>query len=256
MARIYFSSADEAIAAAGPTGRNKFSSYGTIIFVPEAPVIDFGVEVYPSPFKKKDVCPQILLVQMWTDGLFGFAGGRSKSGELPLSTVNREFAEETGTVVAFTEDDFLFSHVEGQQVSHMYGKVTHDRDFFRQLLVGFHGKTSSGVDRDAYVDEIFSLSGLPLFVEGPPTLSEVGWGNNVWGLPRYLVAQGHGLFTPTIRCDHLVRFNFILVLLKMKVIDMTLMERIFLLSEAVGPSPSSLPSFEDFLNFPGVRSVL
>ena len=46
---------------------HKFSSFGTIIYLPETCEVDFGREVWPQPPNvKKSKCPRVLLVSTVT----------------------------------------------------------------------------------------------------------------------------------------------------------------------------------------------
>ena len=48
--------------------------------------------------------------------------------------------------------------------------------------------------REAYMDEVFTAVGLPIFVEGPKDPRDYnGWKINIHGLPRYISSQG-GIF--------------------------------------------------------------
>mmetsp|Transcript_2534 Transcript_2534/g.5428 ORF Transcript_2534/g.5428 Transcript_2534/m.5428 type:complete len:87 (-) Transcript_2534:481-741(-) len=81
-----------------------------------------------------------------------------------------------GTEVAFTQEDYQFSKVQANAVSHIYGRCTTDLALFEGILRAFHA------NRDAYCDEVISACGLPIWLEGPESSDpeECGWGNNIW----------------------------------------------------------------------------
>ena len=79
----------------------------------------------------------------------------------------------------------------------------------KAVLSNFHGSP----DRKAYVDEIISLSGVPLWMEGPENAADVSWSNNVWGLPRLLAMNG-GFLTGTLNNSNIVRDQLVLILLR------------------------------------------
>lgn len=120
----------------------------------------------------------------WTDGKFGMPGGGVKKGENVITALNREFSEEIGSDVTFTEEDFCFAQVH-QTATYVFCRVTADLDFFENILRSFHN-----MERKAYVDEIMGVLAYPVWIEGPANVQDVCWQNNVWGLPRHLCAQG------------------------------------------------------------------
>jgi 8-oxo-dGTP pyrophosphatase MutT (NUDIX family) len=277
---IYFSTIEEAVnTQVRPTEEGKkpprSRSFGTLIYVPsEGSRIDFGVSQWPPVAKKQIVCPRVLLVSTWTDGKFGFVGGASKGTESPLETMNREFEEEIGTDFKFSIDDHCFSIVEKNVPTHIFAHVTDDVNLFTNILSTFHRNQS----RKAYVDEVFTATGIPIFVEGPANPADFSWENNIWGLPRYLTFQG-GTLTPTLNGDYTPRDQLLLVLLKRNVVSVPLMRRIFGLARvfqrdlliahdavvakalAAGQQPpladkAILPTFDEFLSKDGVAAVL
>jgi 8-oxo-dGTP pyrophosphatase MutT (NUDIX family) len=159
-------------------------SYGTLVYLPEDSLVDFGQSAWPSPFNKQIVCPRAVLVSTWTDGKFGMPGGGLKKGESELDGLNREFNEEIGFDVHFTDSDFCFSFMDKKLVF-VFCKVTRDRDLFERVLKSF-----TDGSRESYVNEIIGVVGYPIWVEGPEQVEDVSWSNNVWGFPRHLCAQG------------------------------------------------------------------
>lgn len=232
----------------------RFTCYGTIIYVPADPLIDFGPSYYPQrEHIKKTFCPRVLLISTWTDGKWGFIGGAGNAGETPLACMNREFEEEVGMSAEFCDEDYSFSQRVGtaNRATHVYTKITHDLSFFTSCLTSFHG--ASG--RTAYVDEVISITGLPLWIEGPEVLQP---GLEVWyaqynrpymhipcrtwrlnyshflhvffdrGLPRFLVGNGAmGMFSSGPWKDQMdnVREQFLLTLLASGVVSKELMQR-------------------------------
>ena len=106
-----------------------------------------------------------------------------------MEAVRREFAEELGSDVDFSERDFVFADIR-ERISYIFARVTHDEAYFNDLLVRFHT-----TERKAYVNEVIAVAGL----EGPSSASEVCWESNVWGIARHLTAQV-GLPTVLSRC--------------------------------------------------------
>jgi len=208
---MYFNTYNESQDHLTSQPKCKQSVYGTVLFIPQNFRLDFGRSVWPSPYQKKICSPIILFCQGWTDGRSGFLGGQIEKDESVLEAMNREFFEETGSPVHFSMSEYLFSYINpaGNQMSHVFLRITHDREYFTTILSNFHGSP----DRKAYVDEIISLSGVPLWVEGPENAADVSWSNNVWGLPRLLAMNG-GFLTGTLNNSNIVRDQLVLILLR------------------------------------------
>jgi hypothetical protein len=87
----YANSLDAAAVMMADAKNPKFKCYGTVIYEPDAAlkVVDFGKEVWPSPYEKKKVCPRMLLVANWTDARFSLVGGEAEKNETPLAALNR-----------------------------------------------------------------------------------------------------------------------------------------------------------------------
>ncbi|KAJ1386226.1 hypothetical protein B484DRAFT_425961 [Ochromonadaceae sp. CCMP2298] len=103
----FYSSIEESLAFfEGAARPPKQCSYASLVYMPPTPLVDFGKEVWPSPHKKKDVCPRLLLISNWTDNRFSLIGGNHEAGEDSLAALSREFLEEMGTEVAFTQEDY------------------------------------------------------------------------------------------------------------------------------------------------------
>lgn len=223
---------------------SNYSCFGTVIYVPSQPVIDFGQSQWPSPYDKSKVCPRILLITTWTDGKFGFVGGgrNKKKDTCPLDTMNREFAEEMGTPMMFTDENFCFASSVNGKMTFVYAIITHDESVLSNLLSSFYA-----TPREAYLNEVMSAMAYPLWIEGPDDVSKACWDNNVWGLPRHLVAQG-GMFSPTLGNSNLPREHFLLLLHSTGIVSTALMNRLFDLSLSVTFVDSRpLESFESFL---------
>lgn len=169
-----------------------------------------------------------------------------------IDALNREYHEEIGLKLQFESDDYIFSCLHNNCISHFYVRVESNRDIFQSLLIHFH----SNYCRDAYIEEVFSIMSIPLWIEGPEDISTVSWRNNVWGLPRYLTQAG-GFLSPTLQNNFIVRDHFLLILLALDVINQDLMRRIFVLSDCLKEkSFVKLPSFDEYLNIPGVMDVM
>lgn len=213
-------------------------------------VPDFGQSAYPAPYEKKLVSPRILLVSTWTDGKYGLPGGRAKKGEDVFQAMNREFLEEIGTDVNFTENDFCYSVETSDKIVYNFAKITDDQDFFQSLLINFHRQ-----ERPAYVDEIIGVVGFPIWIEGPLDGAQYSWNNNIWGFPRHLCYQG-GTFSPTLQSSYAPRESIILILLMKEVIPSSLMKRVFELTSILcHHHPEScipLESFDSFLAKVGI----
>jgi 8-oxo-dGTP pyrophosphatase MutT (NUDIX family) len=223
----------------------KFSSYGTLVYIPSNHVVDFGPSMWPCAHKKNQVCPRVLLVSTWTDARLGFVGGGRdrKTDESPVDTINREFHEEVGTQILFNDNDFLFAHKD-KSLTFFYAKTTSDEDFFNHILSQFYI-----TPRDAYVNEVISVTGYPLWIEGPLSPNDVNWNNNVWGLPRHLTSN-RGMLTPTLCNTNIPREHFFLMLSKLDIISTTLMKRVFELAncDAVALHESNkMDTFADFV---------
>lgn len=169
----------------------KATCYSTVIYSPAAPLVDFGIPTWPPTLFKKDLSPRMLFVSTWTDGRWGFVGGGAKKGECPLRAINREFLEETGAAVEFTPSDFCFASTDEKAAVFVFCRVTSDLQFFNKMLAGFYL-----TERRAYPDEVLAITGYPIWMEGPPSVSETCWEKQIHGLPRHLVSNG-GLMTPT-----------------------------------------------------------
>lgn len=224
-----------------------FFSYGTVIFKPKDAVTDFGASSWPQVHDKQLVCYRIILVSTWTDGKPGFVGGKSKAklNESPIDTINREFREETGSEILFNDEDFCFAYQteNNSTPTFLFAKFTDDLDYFNSILTGFYVN-----NRSAYVNEVLSLMGYPIWIEGPPHVSEVSWSNNVWGLPRHLTCQG-GMFTPTLGGSSIPREHFLAILHLTGILDEELVRRVFHLASATSfLEARPLPAVEDFLS--------
>jgi 8-oxo-dGTP pyrophosphatase MutT (NUDIX family) len=212
-----------------------------VIYLPPSPIIDFGESAYPCPYQKKLVSPRVLLVSTWTDGKYGFPGGGVKKGEDVISAMNREFFEEIGTKLEFSESDFCFSCETNDRVTYNFAKIIRDEDSFESLLRAFHSS-----DRAAYVDEIMGVVGFPLWVEGPLDPASYSWKNNIWGLPRHLCFQG-GSLTPTLQTNYQPRECLVLLLLVTGIVSQSLMKRVFALATALCEShPDTCVPLEPF----------
>lgn len=240
----------------------KETCYGTIVYLPPGPIVDFGKEVWPAVHEKQKVCPRLLLVANWTDGRFFLVGGGVDKGESPLDAMNREFGEEMGSPGNFTEDDYCFSvKCSNRECSHIYGKTTPDLDMFNSILQAFY----QNCDRKAYMEEVMAATGLPVWVEGPESLADFKFGNGIHGLPRMLGTGGafkvHGESNKT-------REYILLLLHYLKVVDTPLLTRIFDLAAAftseqmaktegtVGHICARLSSYAEFTTIPGVADLL
>ena len=188
---MYYWTYSDAISAQQLAGL-KIVCYSTLLYTPESPAVDFGLPTWPPTLFKKDLSARILLVSTWTDGRWGFIGGGCKKGETPVAAVNREFTEETGTAVDFEEKDFCFCDIGEKTAVFVFCRVVLDLPYFNSVLSAFYT-----VERKAYPDEVLAMSGYPLWLEGPQSLSEVSWEKQIHGLPRHLVSNG-GLMTPTL----------------------------------------------------------
>jgi 8-oxo-dGTP pyrophosphatase MutT (NUDIX family) len=230
----------------------KGSAYCTVVYLPPPSQleIDFKVEPWPPVHDKQQVCPRILLVSTWTDAKFGFPGGGIKRSESPVDAIRREFAEELGSEIDFSESDFVFADI-GDRVSYMFARVTSDEAYFNSLLVNFHTTV-----RKAYVNEIIAVAGYPIWLEGPSTVDEVCWETNVWGIARHLTAKG-GFLTPTLGNTNIPRKHFLLLLLELRIVSRDLMARIFELCNHFNGESDNRPmeSFASFLksvNYPAI----
>jgi 8-oxo-dGTP pyrophosphatase MutT (NUDIX family) len=214
----------------------KGSVYGTVIYIPPECKIDFEVQPYPPVDKKSNCCPRVLLVSTWTDAKLGFPGGgiKRKNSETPVDAMNREFLEEIGTSVDFTESDFRFAEEGNNTMTYVFAQKTTDEAYFNNLLMNFHSP------RKAFVNEILSVCGYPVWVEGPESTGDVCWNNNIWGLPRHLTCQG-GCLTPTLNGGNAPRKHFLLLLLECEVVSLPLMQRIFSLAGYFDKDSDSRP---------------
>ena len=228
--------------------KRKQNVYSTIIYVPTNFQIDFGPATWPSAFDKNKFCLRVLFIQGWTDAKFGFIGGKVEHNETIIDALNREFLEETGSEVNFTMNDYLFSSLISQTstINHIFVKTTNDLNYFQSILINFHQNSS----REAYMNECFTLTALPLFIEGPINSEDYSWQNNVWGLPRYLTAHG-GFLTPTSNNTYHLRNELLFILILIKLIDLQLLKRIIELSNllTINDSINNIPlkSYEEFL---------
>ena len=73
----------------------KETVYGTIVYVPPQPIVDFGKETWPAIHEKQKVCPRILLVANWTDGRFFLVGGGVDKNESQLEAMVRSHTSLT-----------------------------------------------------------------------------------------------------------------------------------------------------------------
>lgn len=231
--------------------------YSAIFALPQPSIIDFGVSKWPSDYNKKDVCPRALFVQNWSDGKLGFIGGKVENQETILEAMNREFYEETGSEFKFQDNHYAFTifNSEKNSATHLYLLVLNNVTDMEDIIINFTKQSH----REAYLDEVFSLSCIPLFIEGPYD-DDISNYNimNIWGLPKFLTLHG-GIFSPTLQNDYKVREILIVMLLYSKIIDENLMKRIFKLANSFINGNDRivlLPTFEDFLNISGVKSVI
>jgi hypothetical protein len=229
--------------------------YGTVVYSPPEPTVDFGASQYPTPFVKKDVCPRVLLVSTWTDNRWGFIGGGCEGQETSLEAMNREFREETGCEeVNFVDDDFCFGHFKPDgTLTTIFAKRINGLDLFQSILVSFHSKHN----RKAYVDEVMAIAGMPIWVEGSSD-GVVDMGKNgCWGLPRMLANHGGCMSQGTFLkvASGLPREQLLLVLLKLQVISLDILDRIAALSQGF-PMGLPIPRSTDLLSLPGVDQVL
>lgn len=228
-------------------GSRKAFCYGTVIFVPPVPVIDFGESKYPSVYQKNRVCPRVLVISTWTDAKYGLPGGGVNREEGIIDAMNREFLEEIGKEANFITEDFLYSYEAGNRITYHFVKKTDDLELFQSFLSSFHTQ-----EREAYVNEVIGIAGYPVWIEGPLNSAEYSWNNNVWGFPRHLCFQG-GTFTPTLNSSNLPRESIIILLLLSGVISIDLMRRVFdlssLLCKHATPETylSPLETFDEFL---------
>eukprot|EP00596_Hydrurales_sp_CCMP1899_P007453 CAMPEP_0119049706 /NCGR_PEP_ID=MMETSP1177-20130426/65980_1 /TAXON_ID=2985 /ORGANISM="Ochromonas sp, Strain CCMP1899" /LENGTH=183 /DNA_ID=CAMNT_0007027249 /DNA_START=212 /DNA_END=763 /DNA_ORIENTATION=+ len=182
--------------------------------------------------------------------------------------MNREFLEEVGTAVTYTNEDHCFSYLDTSKpnqhvLTSVFCKHTSDVNLFNSILAAFHT-----LDRKAYVDEVLGVVGLPLFLEGPENPADYnGWSVNIYGLPKYLTWQG-GIFSRPNAMTSPARDHFLLVLLKSRVISVVLMTRIFDLCQMHKCPPTVedggvqggtwpiLGTIGAFLGQPGVQDML
>lgn len=235
-----------------PPGNCRHLAYGTVVYLPSSPLIDFGPSTWPPVHIKKLVCPRVLMCQAWVDGRLTFVGGKSEKNESPVACLNREFHEETGSKVIFSEDERIFSRFGDGQTSHFFLKIFSIHEEFIELLINFHRQHL----REAYVDEVFGLVGLPIWVEGPDNPLAASGNKDIWGLPRFLTPNGGGLMSLTLGNDFKVREQLLIILLKLKLVDENLMRKVFTLANSLTSNPVPLPTYEDFMNIPGLADVL
>lgn len=240
----------------------KYACYGTVIYLPENYIIDFGPPQYPTRYNKKLVCPRVLLLSSWADGKFGFVGGgREKIDARPIDCMNREFDEEMGTAGGdvFNEHDYLFTvktemhSTRGKitKFTHIFCKLTQELRFFNGLLSSFH------TDRDAYLDEVFGIVTLPLWIEAPEDICGVPY-HHVLGIPRLICGNcGAGCLTTQTSLHPVDDFRnqFLLTLLMTKVVSIPLMKRIFYLSTAFSTA-IPMKTFKEFTSQNGIRRSL
>jgi 8-oxo-dGTP pyrophosphatase MutT (NUDIX family) len=98
----------------------------------------------------------------------GFPGGGVKRHESPSEAITRELFEELGENVSFTDADLQFSVVEGERVTFTFLQVWRDAAKFSSLLRAFEAEHT----RKGYVNEVFSVRGLPLYFEAPAEYSK------------------------------------------------------------------------------------
>jgi 8-oxo-dGTP pyrophosphatase MutT (NUDIX family) len=263
---MYICNFEEAVQAQ-KLSKLKGVCYATLIYLPPQPAVDFGLPTWPPTMLKKELSPRVLLVSTWTDGRWGFIGGGCKKDESPIMAINREFFEETGTEVTFVEEDFCFCDIGDKSAVFTFCKTTTDLVFFNSILSDFYT-----VARKAYPDEVLSICGYPIWLEGPTSIAEASWGKQIHGLPRHLVANG-GFITPTLGnspklltyfyCETLVnlehnnftsgktnvpRFQFLLLLYRQRILDESTLRRVFELSKHFNaPSDLPLPPLEEVL---------
>ena len=203
----------------GVLSSSAFNAYGTLIFKPPPPLFqfDFGPPQWPCPIDKSAVCARVLLIQSWVDGCFGFVGGGSQPGEesSPTLTMAREFEEEVGTRVEFTDDDFVFAVDRGGRMTFTFAKVTSDKSLFESVVSSFHATT---IGRAAFINEIFTVTSLPLWVESDSSKQNAP----IWGLPRILLG---GMLTPTLSNSRAVRDDLVAILIIKGVIEKDEMKR-------------------------------
>ena len=173
--------------------------------------------------------------------------------------MNREFLEEVGVSVSFTQSDYLFTNLYRGRSNHIYAKVTHDHSFFQSLFFAFHSE-----QREAYIDEVFSITGLPLWFESPNVTAEdmdtPADAMKIWGLPRLLAGNGCvGCFSSGILPDPAdnVREQFLLVLLCTKTLSPGLVRKVISLTGHVAFTHSvSIKPWTDLIKTEGVEEIL
>jgi len=189
------------------------------------------------------------MCQGWVDGRLGFVGGKCRRDETAVDSLNREFLEESGTAIIFTNADFIFARHDGDKISHFFVKLLENQEDFIEILVNFHRQW----ERKAYVEEIFGLVGVPIWIEAPDVVNA----GDVWGLPRFLSSHDGGAMTPTLACNYCVREQLLMLLMKLKLIDNSLMRRIILHANSLDKlHAAQLPSFEEFMSITGVSDIL
>jgi len=193
--------------------------------------------------------------------MFGFVGGgeEGNDGGDILRTFQREFDEEVGTsndglsIISFTSEDHMFSTQENnknKQISYFFCRIVDDLELFNLVLSTFY----TDCKRKDYLEEVLSITGLPIFIEGPivkvqgDKISDIflqtdnnttktedidrpepklSWNNNAQGLPRYL--QNNGMLTPTFSNNNRPRETLILCLLKCEMLSYKEVERVLVL---------------------------
>ena len=109
-----------------------------------------------------------------------------------LQAMNREFLEETGARGNFKPEHHLCVTLQGPAtrciVNHLFVRIERDAAEFSRLLRCFGGDEHLSQMNSGYLNEVFAVTGLPIFIEGPEVASTASkldpW--RIHGLPRYI----------------------------------------------------------------------
>ena len=86
------------------------TAYGALLYTPPACTgVDMGVAPRDWRTYRATRAPRVLLVSTWADARWGFPGGGFRPTETPAEALSREFKEETGAAIAFSDSDFAFA---------------------------------------------------------------------------------------------------------------------------------------------------
>ena len=183
--------------------------------------------------------------------------------------MNREFEEEIGYKAGaiFRDEDYCFSvKINERTCSHIYARIYTDLAAYNEILSSFH------LEREAYIDEVFGLASLPLWIEGPDTIKKVKWGNSIHGLPKMLAPGGA---FKTKGDNNRTREQFLLLLRCLNILDDLNLSRTFYLTsffqqsvKACAPDPklppqvqglsqvTNLHTWKEFISTPGIKQIL